>query len=313
MLWWKLVKKFAWMRGRQLRPSIGMGSGGVVDIKEVAVIGGGTMGNGIAHVMAQNGLKVVLVDVKQEYLDRAFGTIKRNLERQVKKGVIDTQLVSATLANITLSLKIESARETPLVIEAVQENMNIKKDIFQTLDKTCPATTIIASNTSSLPITAIAAATSRPTKVIGMHFMNPVPMMKLVEVIRGIATSDETFETIKNLCLAIGKTPIEANDYPGFVANRILMPMLNEAAFCLMEGVASADDIDTVMKLGAGHPMGPLYLADFIGLDICLAIMETLYKGYNDSKYRPCPLLRKLVQAGHLGRKTGRGFYEYND
>jgi len=284
-----------------------------VDIKEVAVIGGGTMGNGIAHVMAQNGLKVVLVDVKQEYLDRAFGTIKRNLERQVKKGVIDTQLVSATLANITLSLKIESARETPLVIEAVQENMNIKKDIFQTLDKTCPATTIIASNTSSLPITAIAAATSRPTKVIGMHFMNPVPMMKLVEVIRGIATSDETFETIKNLCLAIGKTPIEANDYPGFVANRILMPMLNEAAFCLMEGVASADDIDTVMKLGAGHPMGPLYLADFIGLDICLAIMETLYKGYNDSKYRPCPLLRKLVQAGHLGRKTGRGFYEYND
>ena len=284
-----------------------------MDIKEVAVIGGGTMGNGIAHVMAQNGLKVVLVDVKQEYLDRAFGTIKRNLERQVKKGVIDTQLVSATLANITLSLKIESARETPLVIEAVQENMNIKKDIFQTLDKTCPATTIIASNTSSLPITAIAAATSRPTKVIGMHFMNPVPMMKLVEVIRGIATSDETFETIKNLCLAIGKTPIEANDYPGFVANRILMPMLNEAAFCLMEGVASADDIDTVMKLGAGHPMGPLYLADFIGLDICLAIMETLYKGYNDSKYRPCPLLRKLVQAGHLGRKTGRGFYEYND
>jgi 3-hydroxybutyryl-CoA dehydrogenase len=284
-----------------------------VEIKKVAVIGGGTMGNGIAHVIAQNGLKVVLVDIKQEYLDRALGTIKKNLERQAKKGVISADLVAKTLDNIALSLKIEDARDASLVIEAVQENMKIKKELFQTLDKICPSMTIIASNTSSLPITAIAAATSRPDKIIGMHFMNPVPMMKLVEVIRGFATSDETFETIKNVCLAIGKTPVEANDYPGFIANRILMPMLNEAAFCLMEGVARAEDIDTVMKLGASHPMGPLYLADFIGLDVCLAIMETLYEGYNDSKYRPCPLLRKMVQAGYLGKKTGRGFYEYND
>lgn len=284
-----------------------------MEIKKVAVVGGGTMGNGIAHVMAQNGLKVILVDIKKEFLERALATIKKNLERQAKKGVIDAGAVDVTLGNITPSLKIDDVRDTPLVIEAVQENLQIKKEIFKTLDKTCPSMTIIASNTSSLPITAIAAATARPDKIIGMHFMNPVPMMKLVEVIRGIATSNETFEAIRDLCLAIGKTPVEANDYPGFVANRILMPMLNEAAFCYMEGVARAEDIDTVMKLGAGHPMGPLYLADFIGLDICLAIMETLYEGYNDSKYRPCPLLRKLVQAGHLGKKTGRGFYEYNN
>ena len=284
-----------------------------MEIKKVAVIGGGTMGNGIAHVMAQNGLKVILVDIKREFLERALGTIKKNLERQAKKGVIDAGAVDVTLGNITPSLKIDDVRDTPLVIEAVQENLQIKKEIFKTLDKICPSMTIIASNTSSLPITAIAAATARPDKIIGMHFMNPVPMMKLVEVIRGIATSNETFGAIRDLCLAIGKTPVEANDYPGFVANRILMPMLNEAAFCLMEGVARAEDIDTVMKLGAGHPMGPLYLADFIGLDICLAIMETLYEGYNDSKYRPCPLLRKLVQAGHLGKKTGRGFYEHNN
>lgn len=284
-----------------------------MEIKKVAVIGGGTMGNGIAHVMAQNGLKVILVDIKREFLERALGTIKKNLERQAKKGVIDAGAVDVTLGNITPSLKIDDVRDTPLVIEAVQENLQIKKEIFKTLDKICPSMTIIASNTSSLPITAIAAATARPDKIIGMHFMNPVPMMKLVEVIRGIATSNETFEAIRDICLAIGKTPVEANDYPGFVANRILMPMLNEAAFCLMEGVARAEDIDTVMKLGAGHPMGPLYLADFIGLDICLAIMETLYEGYNDSKYRPCPLLRKLVQAGHLGKKTGRGFYEHNN
>jgi 3-hydroxybutyryl-CoA dehydrogenase len=283
-----------------------------VEIKSVAVIGGGTMGNGIAHAFAQYGFDTILIDTKNEYLDKALGTIKGNLERQAKKGVISAEKISETLGRIRPTTDLDEAQKARLVVEAVFEDMALKKEIFGKLDKICPSETIFATNTSSLPITAIASMTGRPARVIGMHFFNPVPMMKLVELIRGIATSDETFGVIKNLCLKLEKTPVAVNDCPGFVANRLLVPMINEAIFCLMEGVAQAEDIDTVMKLGMNHPMGPLALADFIGLDICLAIMEVLYEGYSDSKYRPCPLLRKMVQAGYLGRKSGRGFYVYN-
>lgn len=282
-----------------------------MEIKNVAVIGGGTMGNGIAHVFAQYGLDTTLIETKQEFLDKAINTIKANLERQAKKGVISAEKVAQTIGNIKTTTNLDEAKNAQLVVEAVFENMAVKKEIFIKLDKICPPETIFASNTSSLPITAIAALTKRPAKVIGMHFMNPVPMMKLIELIRGIATSDETFEIIKNICLKIEKTPVEVNDYPAFVANRLLVPMINEAVYCVMEGVAKPEDIDTVMKLGMNHPMGPLTLADFIGLDVCLAVMEVLYEGYSDPKYRPCPLLRKMVQAGYLGRKTGRGFYVY--
>jgi 3-hydroxybutyryl-CoA dehydrogenase len=282
-----------------------------MQIKNVAVIGGGTMGNGIAHVFAQSSFDVVLIETKQEYLDRAINTIKKNLDRQAQKGTITPDVVTATLAHIRPSLKIEDASFAELVIEAVFENMAVKEEIFGKLDKICRPETILASNTSSLPITAIAAKTKRPDKVIGMHFMNPVPMMKLVELIRGIATSDDTFAAVNETCLKLGKTPVEVNDFPGFISNRVLVPMLNEAMYCLMEGVATKEAIDMVMKLGMNHPMGPLTLADFIGLDICLDIMNVLYEGYNDSKYRPCPLLKKMVQAGYLGRKTGRGFYTY--
>ncbi len=282
-----------------------------MEIKNVAVIGGGTMGNGIAHQFALKGYDVLLIEMKQEHADKAIATIKKNLERQAQKGVIQAGDVSATLGRLKTSIKIADAKSSNLVIEAVFEDMHTKTEIFEELDSVCKPDTILASNTSSLPITAIAATTKRADKVIGMHFMNPVPLMKLVEVIRGIATTDETYATIKDLCLKIDKTPVEVNDYPGFISNRILIPMINEAVYCLMEGVASAEAIDSVMKLGMNHPMGPLTLADFIGLDICLEVMEVLYEGYSDSKYRPCPLLKKMVMAGYLGRKSGRGFYKY--
>jgi 3-hydroxybutyryl-CoA dehydrogenase len=280
-------------------------------VKNVVVVGGGTMGNGIAHAFAQSGYETMLIDIKQEYVDRALTTIKKNLDRQAQKGTIKPEDVATTLARISTSTNLDDACISDIVIEAVFENMDVKTEIFTKLDSVCKPEAILASNTSSLPITQIAAKTKRPDKVIGMHFMNPVPMMKLVELIRGIATSDETYRIINDTCLKLGKTPVEVNDYPGFISNRLLQPMINEAIYCLMEGVASKESIDTVMKLGMNHPMGPLALADFIGLDVCLDIMTVLYEGYSDSKYRPCPLLRKMVQAGYLGRKTGRGFYTY--
>jgi len=281
-------------------------------IKHVAVIGGGTMGNGIAHVFAQNGYETLLVEAEQELLDKAISTIKKNLERQAKKGEISADDISATMGRIKATLNLKEAKIADLVIEAVYEDGHVKAELFEELDSICKDGAIFASNTSSLPITAMASDTKRADKFIGMHFMNPVPMMKLVEIIRGHATSDETCKTIRDLSIKIGKTPVEVNDYPGFISNRILMPMINEAVYCLMEGVARAEDIDTVMKLGMNHPMGPLALADFIGLDVCLDIMNVLYEGYSDSKYRPCPLLKKMVMAGYLGRKSGRGFYDYD-
>lgn len=281
-------------------------------IQSIVVIGAGTMGNGISHVFAQFGYKVTIVDIAQSSLDKGLATITNNLSRQVKKGTLTEDQMSTTLANISLSTDLTSvAPKADLIIEAASEDINVKKKIFTQLDGICPETTIFATNTSSISITDLAAVTNRADKFIGMHFFNPVPVMKLVELIRGIATSNETYEVIHSLSLAIEKVPVSVQDYPGFISNRVLMPMINEAIYCLMEGVASAEDIDTVMKLGMAHPMGPLTLADFIGLDVCLAIMEVLHNGYSDSKYRPCPLLRKMVAAGYLGRKTGKGFFTY--
>ncbi len=283
-----------------------------MNVERVTVIGGGTMGNGIAHVCAQSGLKVRLVDVDQTALDRALATVGKNLDRQVKKGVLDDQAKEEVLARIETGTSIEAAAaDADLVVEAVPERMEIKRALFEKLDGAAPDGAILASNTSSISITGIAATTSRPDRVIGMHFMNPVPVMQLVEVIRGLATSDDTTETVMELSRALGKTPVEVNDFPGFVSNRVLMPMINEAVFALMEGVAEPDAIDTVMKLGMNHPMGPLALADLIGLDTCLNILEVLHRELGDDRYRPCPLLRKYVAAGWLGRKSGRGFYGY--
>jgi 3-hydroxybutyryl-CoA dehydrogenase len=284
----------------------------MADFSRVAVIGAGTMGNGIAHVFAQNGHEVVLIDVSSEALERALGTIGKNLDRQVKKGAVSEEEKRAALDAITTSTELEAAADVGIVVEAATERRDLKFAIFRKLDEVCREGAILATNTSSISITEIAAETGRPERVIGMHFMNPVPVMKLVEIIRGLATSDETTKETVQLAEVLGKTVAEANDYPGFVANRILMPMINEAVYCLMEGVAEAEAIDTVMKLGMNHPMGPLALADLIGLDTCLAIMEVLHQGLGDGKYRPCPLLRNYVAAGRLGRKTGEGFYRYD-
>jgi 3-hydroxybutyryl-CoA dehydrogenase len=281
-------------------------------IQNVTVIGSGTMGNGIAHTFAQNGFKVSLVDINNESLSKALQTIINNLDRQVKKGTIEESVKASTLSNITTYTDLKAgAVNADLVIEAATENRDIKLNLFKQLSELCKADTILASNTSSISITQIAAVTSRPENVIGMHFMNPVPIMKLVEVIRGYATSDATTNTIMQLSRELGKDPVEVNDYPGFVANRILMPMINETIYTLFEGVAGVEEIDTVMKLGMAHPMGPLQLADFIGLDVCLAILRVLYDGFGNQKYAPCPLLVNMVAAGHMGIKSGNGFYTY--
>jgi 3-hydroxybutyryl-CoA dehydrogenase len=277
----------------------------------MAVIGAGQMGNGIAHVFAQAGHDVVIVDVNDAALERARSTIAKNLDRQVKKGTITEVDKAGVLGRVTTSTAMEAIAGAALVVEAATENRDLKFSIFSTMDALADPGAILATNTSSISITEIAARTKRPEQVIGMHFMNPVPMMQLVEIIRGLATSDDTMARVITWSIAIGKTPVEVNDYPGFVANRILMPMINEAIYCVMEGVGTPDAIDTVMKLGMNHPMGPLALADLIGLDTCLAILEVLHDGLGDSKYRPCPLLRKYVAAGWLGRKSGRGFFPY--
>jgi len=282
-----------------------------MDVKKFGVIGSGQMGNGIAQVAAASGLAVVMSDIKPQFCEKGLATISKNLDRMVKKEKISEADKAAILGRITTTTDLNDMGVADFVVEAAVERQDLKFKIFEDLDKICPAHVILATNTSSIPIGRIAARTSRPDKVIGMHFMNPVPVMKLVEVIRGLATADDTFELTWKLCENFGKTPAEANDFPGFIANRILMPMINEAVFCLYQGVGKPEDIDTVMRLGANHPMGPLALADLIGLDTCLAIMDTLYDGFKDSKYRPCPLLRKYVEAGWLGRKTNKGFYDY--
>uniref|UniRef100_A0A7V3E7J8 3-hydroxybutyryl-CoA dehydrogenase n=1 Tax=Ignavibacterium album TaxID=591197 RepID=A0A7V3E7J8_9BACT len=280
-------------------------------MKKVAIIGGGTMGNGIAHVIALKNFEVFLVEMDEQRLNKALSTISANLDRQVSKQVITQEQKENALEHIKKVIGIASVpNDVDLVIEAVYENKEVKINIFKELENRIKKESIFASNTSSISITELSAV-CRADKFIGMHFMNPVPVMKLVEIIRGYSTSDETFKIINDLTLKLDKTPVEVFDYPGFISNRILMPMINEAIFALMEGVASREAIDTVMKLGMNHPMGPLTLADFIGLDVCLAIMEVLYNGFNDSKYRPCPLLKKMVAAGKLGRKTGEGFYKY--
>lgn len=282
-----------------------------MEIKTFGVIGAGQMGNGISQVAAMSGLRVIMNDIAEEFVDRGMNTINKILSRRVDKGKLAAEEKDAVLGRIQTCTDMKHMANADFVVEAATENESLKFGIFKNLDEICKSGVILATNTSSIPIGRIAAQTGRPEKIIGMHFMNPVPVMKLVEIIRGLATSDETFDITWQLAEKFGKTPAEASDYPGFIANRILLPMINEAVYCLYHGVGTREAIDTVMKLGMNHPMGPLALADLIGLDTCLAIMETLYDGFKDSKYRPCPLLRKYVEAGWLGKKTGRGFYEY--
>ena len=283
-----------------------------MEINTLGVIGAGQMGNGIAQVAAMSGMNVIMNDISAEFVQKGLAAISKILARSVGKGKLTETEKESILGRISASTDLKDMAVADFVVEAATENETLKFKIFKDLDNICPPAAILSTNTSSIPIGRIASQTQRPDKIIGMHFMNPVPVMRLVEIIRGLATSDETFKTTWDLSLKFGKTPAEANDFPGFIANRILLPMINEAVYCLYHGVGKKEDIDTVMKLGMNHPMGPLELADLIGLDTCLAIMETLYNGFNDSKYRPCPLLRKYVEAGWLGRKTGRGFYIYN-